>query len=177
MIKFETNSFKWHDAAGGIWLSMRVKDRGTASRITQEMHGKTCDVEIKEHRAKRSLDANGYLWVLLDKLSAVLNIPKIEVYRSFIKDIGGNNHTGCFQDFAVKKLCQDWGRNGIGWVSETTPSKIKGCTNVILYYGSSTYDTAQMSRLINLVVDECKAQGIETMSPDELSKLEGLCHE
>ena len=55
--------------------------------------------------------------------------------------------------------------------SETSPSKIDGCTNVILYYGSSEYDTRQMSRLINLIVEDCKIQGIETMTPDELSAL------
>lgn len=44
---------------------------------------------------------------------------------------------------------------------------------MILYYGSSTYDMAQMSRLINLIVEDCKAQGIETMTPYELDALIG----
>ena len=51
------------------------------------------------------------------------------------------------------------------------PSKLPGCVNVILYYGSSTYDTAQMSRLINLAVQDCKEQGIETMTPQELAAM------
>ena len=59
----------------------------------------------------------------------------------------------------------------MGWLADTTPSKIKGCTNVILYYGSSTYDTAQMSRLINLIVDECKEAGIETVPPQRLQAM------
>ena len=54
------------------------------------------------------------------------------------------------------------------------PSKIEGCTNVILYYGSSTYNTEQMSRLINLVVEDCKAQGVETMTPDEINRMLSL---
>ena len=41
----------------------------------------------------------------------------------------------------------------------------------MLYYGSSTYDSAQMSRLIDLVVQECQAQGIETKTPEELALL------
>ena len=49
-------------------------------------------------------------------------------------------------------------------------SKLPGCTNVILYYGSSSYDTEQMSSLIDLLVDDCKAQGIETATPDELAR-------
>ena len=59
----------------------------------------------------------------------------------------------------------------MGWMVETFPSKIKGCTNAILYYGSSTYDKAQMGQLIDLIVQECKQQGIETMTPRELAML------
>ena len=56
-------------------------------------------------------------------------------------------------------------------MTEILPSKIAGCVNVVLYYGSSTYDSAQMSRLIDLVVQECQAQGIETKTPEELALL------
>lgn len=51
------------------------------------------------------------------------------------------------------------------------PSKLQGCVNVVLYFGSSTYDTAQMSRLIDLCVQDCKQVGIETMTPAELEAL------
>jgi hypothetical protein len=51
------------------------------------------------------------------------------------------------------------------------PSKIEGCTNVVLYYGSSTYDKAQMSRLINNIVEECRQLGIETKSAEEVDSL------
>ena len=44
-------------------------------------------------------------------------------------------------------------------------------TNVILYYGSSTYDTAQMARLIDLIVQDCKAQHIETADPEDIKSL------
>lgn len=65
-------------------------------------------------------------------------------------------------------------KNGIGWTTDTFPSKIDGCTNVVLYYGSSTYDKAQMQRLTELIVNECEAQGIETRTPDELANLLSL---
>lgn len=41
------------------------------------------------------------------------------------------------------------------------------------FYGSSSYDTKEMARLIDEVVEECKAQGIETMSKNELDNLIG----
>ena len=36
------------------------------------------------------------------------------------------------------KLRRGWEHNGLGWVTEILPSKIAGCVNVVLYYGSST---------------------------------------
>lgn len=128
-------------------------------------------VTIKKHREKRSLDANAYCWVLIDKLSQATGLPKAEVYRQAIKNIGGVSETVCVQDRALNKLCEGWEHNGIGWQAETFPSKIDGCTNVTLYYGSSTYDTAQMSRLIDHITQDCKSVGIETMTPEELSRL------
>ena len=56
--------------------------------------------------------------------------------------------------------------------SDIMPSKIDGCTNVIVYYGSSTYDSKQMSVLIDRIVQDCKELGIETLPPDELLRLQ-----
>ena len=52
--------------------------------------GKTYTVEIKEKKEKRSREANAYAWVLLDKISEKLHIPKEDIYRDLIKNIGGN---------------------------------------------------------------------------------------
>ena len=128
-------------------------------------------LEIKEWRARRSLDANAYFWVLVDRLANKLNLQKTEIYRGYIREIGGNSETVCVVEAAADKLCQGWSHNGLGWVAEKVPSKLPGCVNVVLYYGSSTYDTAQMSRLIHLAVEDCKALGIETMTPAELARL------
>lgn len=49
-------------------------------------------------------------------------------------------------------------------------SKIPGCINLRLFYGSSHYDTAQMSRLIDVVIKECEEQGIQTETKDEILK-------
>lgn len=145
-----------------------------AKKFVGEMKPKKYSVEIKEHKERRSLDANGYFWVLVDKLAEKLNKPKTEIYRDYIKDIGGVSETVCVKNVALEKLCEGWQHNGLGWQTDTTPSKIEGCTNVILYYGSSTYNTEQMSRLINFVVEDCKAQGIETMTPNEIANMLSL---
>ena len=73
---------------------------------------------------------------------------------------------------AVGKLRNGWEHNGLGWQTDTMASRIPGCTNVILYYGSSTYNTRQMSHLIDMAVQDCQEQDIETLSPDKLAGME-----
>ena len=156
---------------GRILLTFEMEDKRSAIIAAEDLMGKKLAMKIGKWRNKRSLDANAYAWVLMSKLAEKLNIPKSEIYRRLIRDIGGNSDVVCIQNKAVESLCDGWSRNGLGWQTETTPSKLDGCTNVILYYGSSTYDTAQMSRLINNVVEECRIQGIETKSDEELASL------
>jgi hypothetical protein len=126
---------------------------------------------IAEKKKKRSLDANSYFWLLCDKLAEKTRIPKTEIYRSYIKEIGGVSDTVCVLDKAVDKLCDNWEKNGLGWQTDRYKSKMKGCTNVVLYYGSSTYDSKQMSRLIELIVQDCLINEIETLPPEQLQAL------
>ena len=159
---------------GKARMQIEIKEKQNAMTAFDEL--KECDLSIKlsKYRQKRSLDANAYFWVLADKLAEKLNVTKEEVYRNAIKEIGGVSEIVCVQNKAVERLQDGWRKNGIGWQTETMPSKIEGCTNVILYYGSSTYDSKQMSQLINNIVEECKAQGIPTETPDEIAKMLSL---
>lgn len=137
----------------------------------EEFADKELKAEIKPFKAKRSLDSNGYAWSLINQLAYKLNISPKEVYKNAIKNIGGVSAVVCCKDNAVEEFCRGWEKKGIGWQTETLESKIDGCTNIICYYGSSTYDTKQMSRLIDNIVQDCKAVGIETMTPAELERL------
>lgn len=131
-------------------------------------------IEIKQYRARRSLDANAYCWVLIDKIAESQGISKEEVYREAIKSIGGNSEIVCVKNEAVERLCEGWRRNGIGWQTDTFPSKIDNCTNVILYYGSSVYDSKQMSLLLENLIQDCKALDIQTETPEMIAKMKSL---
>lgn len=152
-------------------LCLKVKNLPAARQFVLSMKQRTYTCEVKEQHKKRSLDANAYFWVLADKLAEATRIPKEDIYRHAIREIGGNSTTVCVRDRAVEKLCQGWEKNGLGWLAETFSSKLPGCVNVTLYYGSSTYDTKQMSRLIDNIVQDCQAVGIETLTPDKLALL------
>ena len=148
-----------------------------ARKFVSEMKPKKYAVEIKEHRKKRSLDANAYAWTLIGQLAAKLSTDGVvitpdQVYREAIRDVGGNYEVVPIRDDALERWQQIWAGKGLGWVCEVIgKSKIDGYTNTRCFYGSSVYDTAQMSRLISIIVDECKAAGVETMTPAELESL------
>lgn len=162
----------WSMDAAGSWLKLRPELPGQAQMVAGEIEPqKKYTVTIKEFRQKRSLDANRYLWVLCNKLSVKVGAPPEEIYRHYIPDVGDNSDTICIPDAAVKRFRERWEARGLGWCTEIMASKIPGCTNVICYYGSSTYDTKQMARLIDLVVEDCKQQGIETLTPEELERM------
>lgn len=124
------------------------------------LNGDELDIEIQKHREKRSKDANALMWSVCRELGEVLKIPQEEVYRKAIKDVGEYEPLP-IKNEAVETFCKNWASKGIGWFAERVgDSKIPGYTLVFAFYGSSTYDTKQMSRLLDYLVDDAKQCGI-----------------
>lgn len=142
-----------------------------ASYIDSLHDDKEYTLTVKEHKEKRSISANNYFWVMVDKLAEKLRMSKTDIYRSYVKEIGGNNDIVCCINKAVSALREAWEARGTGWITETEDSKLDGCTNVRLYYGSSTYNKEQMSRLIELAKQDCIDNDIPTWDEDELQRL------
>ena len=156
------------------WLMVKPvrEDMGKAMSIVRKMKQKLYDLTIKEHRKKRSLDANAYAWVLIGKLAEAMRLSPTEVYIEAIQNIAGNYEVIPIREEAVDKFTEVWKKNGLGWPCvDMGPSKIQGYRNLRAYYGSSTYDTRQMSMLIDALIQDCKALDIETLTPDKLALL------
>lgn len=160
------DSAVWEDG----WLKLKAYDVDARHFAYSFQPG---EYEIKAKKSLRSLDANAYAWVLMDKLSAATGVPKTDVYRNAVRDVGGNSEIVCVKAEAAPTLRKIWESRGLGWQTEDDISKLPGCVNVILYYGSSTFDTRQMSRMIDNLIQDAKAVGIETMPPDKLAALLG----
>lgn len=129
--------------------------------------------EVKEHKVKRSLNANAYCWVLLNKIADAVKSTKEEVYREYIKNKGVFRLITMNKD-AVDTFIKVWQERGIGWVCDTSESKYEGMVDVIAYYGTSSYNTKQMAHFIDYVVEEAKSLNIETLTPDEIERLKTL---
>lgn len=128
-------------------------------------------IKIEPTKRKRSLDANAFFWKMCRELAIKLNTNHNEIYKQYIRDYGVFTIVP-IAERAVDRWIENWEQKGAGWICESIgASKLKGYVNVKCFYGSSVYDTKEMSRLIDGVVADCKAQGIETMTPNELEKL------
>lgn len=128
---------------------------------------KNCDklkIKAEKYREKRSLDANAYLWVLLQKMAEALYTDKWSVYLQMLKKYGQFTYI-VVKPSAVDAVKKQWRESEeIGEINVNGANAVQ----MLCYYGSSTYDTKEMSVLIDGVVDECKDLGIETLPPDEL---------
>lgn len=137
-----------------------------------EFNGKDLEITVKPWREKRSLNANDYFWKLCTMLSETMNIDKNELYRDYIKKMGVYKEFHDMSPEDAKTLQTAWGMLGIGWVTEQVDYEPDG-EHVIIrcYYGSSKYSTKRMSRLIDMVVQDCKAVGIPTETPNQIAEM------
>lgn len=160
--------------AGWLMVKPERQDLGKAMAVVRKHKDKLYDLEVKEHRKKRSLDANAFAWVLIGKLAAAMRMQPNEVYIEAIRSIGGNYEIIPVRTDAAEKFQKIWSKQGLGWPCiDMGPSQIPGYRNLQAYYGSSTYDTRQMSLLIDNLVQDCKALDIETMPEEQLAALMG----
>lgn len=143
----------------GAWLCLHIKNAPMARNECGQMKpGKLYQAEIKRKLNRRTSKANAYAWTLMGKLAAVLGIPREDVYRGYIPDVGDNARTVYYADRQQRDLIASlWESQGLGWLVQDA-----GNGWLLCYYGSSTYDTRQMGRLIDMIMQDCKDQGIET---------------
>ncbi len=169
----EAISFREIKLEGG-WLMVKPEkaDLGKAMALVRKHKDKLYNLEVKEHRKKRSLDANAYAWVLIGKLAEAMRITPEEVYRQAIQNVGGNYEIIPIKEEAAEHFKGIWEAKGLGWPCvDMGRSKIPGYRNLRAYYGSSTFSVSQMQIFIDNLVQDCKALDIETMTPEKLALL------
>lgn len=139
------------------------------------------EVIIKKFLHRRSSEANRYAWVLIDKIAERLQQKEpwvkwtpIMVYRNAIRDIGGVSIIIGIKTEAIETFRRNWEANHLGRQVEVIDGSGKeGWSNVKVYYGSSEFDTSQMSRLISSLIQDAEGLGIPTISDKEAAKMVG----
>ncbi len=131
--------------------------------------------EIKPYRKRRSLDANAYFHVLVDKISKVLNRSNEEVKTQLNLEYGtlARDETGQIAGFKALKEVPITRffkyAKPIGECIENNKTFVK----YLIYKETHTLDSAEMSRLIDGTIQEAKDLNIETLTPIELENLKG----
>ena len=161
---------------GGCFIIKPVReDISKAMALIKGLMNRQYTLEIKQFRKKRSLDANQKMWALINEMSTIIKLTPEEIYQGYIPDVGNNYRVFPVKPEEINEFAADWCNGHIGrMVEDMGPCRLrdlKGYRNLKCYKGSSEYDTQTFSRLLELVMQDCKQLGIETMSERERSLL------
>ena len=135
----------------------------------QELTGVDLTVNLKKFHPKRSLDSNAYAWTLISRLAEVYKTSKEEMYEFKLRQYGvpyeneegGHVVVAMKNSVPLKKLPGHW-----LFIGEKN-----GASNYMMIKGSSEYDSAEMAHFIDMIVQDAKDVGIETLTPKELQQM------
>ena len=152
---------------GQFQITFSINEPSAINEINNIKDCQKLSIKAVKHRERRSLDANAYLWVLLQKMAEALHRDKWGLYLDKLGEYGVFTHI-IVKPHMVEKVKEEWRT-----VKELGEVCVNGTTGIQLqcYFGSSTYNTKEMSVLIDGVVSEAKEMGIETLSPEELERM------
>ena len=121
--------------------------------------------EIKEHKQKRSLNSNAYLWLLCTKIADAMNLSKEEVYVKMLEDYGVSILVPLTPETEPEKYFKYYSYFEKGQLNG------KECMWYKVFKGSSEYDSKEMTHLLNGVVEEAKNLGIVTLDELEIQEM------
>lgn len=161
---------------GGAEIVLKTADRRAVQALQDKyVDGKKYVANIKQYRAKRSLDANSYYWVLVSKMAEVLSTSKVEVHNQQLSKYGA------LKTDKDGKLIFSLERDNDNYLQyekrHLYPTDKTEERKGILYRwfveikGSSEYNTKEMSVLIDGTVQDAKEIDIETLPPDEIERM------
>lgn len=131
------------------------------------MRERVIEVSLSIHRQKRSLDANGYLWILCTKLAEVLNSSKDEIYEEELQKYGYLDE----ETVITVKSEVDMSRIEGHWRLIKDNGKFKAYIRV---RGSSEYNSKEMAHFLDMIILDAKEQGIETDTPEQIEEYKRL---
>lgn len=157
----------WEQNESGYWLKLKVKNAAVLKQIAAKPIERLHIAKLEEYKEKRSLNANAYAWKLMDLIAEKIGSTKDEVYLSMLDRYGVFTHI-IVKPYVVESIKREWRT-----VRELGEVVVNGQEGVQLqcFFGSSTYNTKEMARLIDGIVSECKELEIETMPPEKLELL------
>ena len=159
-------------------ITFEIDQRPNEEEVAQ-LTGKRLEITAREKKAKRSLDANSYYWVLIGKLAAKLRTTTSALHNLMLRQYGQPELIDDKKAFLVIPDTPEAERKAleaetfhIKPTSEVRTDKNgKSWRTYFLLRGSHEYNTEEFSRLLDALIEECKSQGIETLPPEEIERM------
>lgn len=173
---FDDFQFSRVDNRAVVSFKLKQNDYKLYDKL-HEMQEKSKDglrVEIDTWREKRSLDANAYFHLLVNKLAREMNISDTECKIALNLDYGSPAEDE-FGNRIYIKLPKSVDTKDFypycKWIKNQTEENGYETSYYLLYKETHNLDTKEMSKLIDGVVYEAKRYGIETRTPEEIAKM------
>lgn len=153
---------------GKFHITFTVNEASAINEIDSIKDCEKLSIRAVQFRNKRSLDANGLLWVCLGKIAEAMNPPidKWEVYLKMLKRYGQYTYI-CVKPKMVEAVKMQWRECEV--VGEVDINGQKA-TQMLCYFGSSTYNTKEFSVLLDGVISEMAEMGLETPTSEEMKQ-------
>lgn len=150
------------------WLCLRpykMPDRMSANELCYNFSG-IHSAEIKKHYEKRSLNANALFWKGCGLIAEAVNRDNWSIYLDLLRNYGEYTYIVVKPQAVAKfketyRLCEE--------VGEIEINGKKG-VQLLCYYGSSTYNKKQMSRLIDGMMQEINNLEIDFLPMDDITR-------
>ena len=123
--------------------------------------------ELKEYKEKRNLDQNAKYWKLLNELALTLRISVEELHFKMLKDYSQRYEILVPSNVELR---------GIEYYEEKSKINKNGQEFTVYHVFTPSHELnkREFALLLNGLCDECREQGIETLSPNELASLKEL---
>jgi len=153
---------------------------GKTIQILTFLYGADRDTvwEIKEKKEKRSLNQNSYYWVLLGKVADKLRQSKTVLHNQMLRDYGQRALIDDKPMWVILPDTEEAEQTTLNAetyhlkpTSQVKPGKGGMYRTYNLLRGSHEYNSQEMSVLIDGLVQEAQALGIETLTPLELEEM------
>jgi hypothetical protein len=141
--------------------------------------------DLSPHKEKRTLNQNAYYWKLCGMVAKATGVSSSEIHNLNLRAIG---------------LCEDFGgERAIVYIPDTEQaekqalnsetlhlkptSQIKQGNDGVIYRayvmlrGSHSFNTAEFTALLNLMIQDAKALDIEVLPPAELERMRQLAEQ
>jgi len=152
------------------FLCLKIKPEESYKFLRQYEKSSAKDYDIVQARHKRSNNANAMAWGLLSKIAARVATPVEDVYRYEIQSIPGLTTVLSIKPEALKAFERAFVADHIGRSVKIIGESEHG-VDILCRYGSSDFDTKQMTQFIDLIIADCKAIGIEIPDDDRVRTL------